>query len=275
MLTKVDITNSRGSILSLPMDEDDAINGYQVNDIDGLDPVKATLVASSYAGADGENFQSAKLPARNIKIKLDLDPDFNPKTYRDLRNDLYAWFMPKAQINLKFHLSSGLIVNIDGIVEEMSSPLFQNDPNVEISIMCFKPDFLDLQMVTISGHTVADTTNTVIDYPGSVEAGTVVTLNFNRAVSEFSIYNRDEGGNLQQLDFSGSLLNGDQLVVSSLRGSKGITLTRSSVTSSYLYGRSPQSSWISFVEGNNQFRVYAMGDPIPYTLEYVARYGGL
>jgi hypothetical protein len=257
------------------MDEDLALDGYQINDIDGLDPVKATLVATSYAGADGENFQSAKTPARNVVIKLDLDPDFNPKSYTDLRKDLYAWFMPKAKITMKYYMSSGLIVSIDGIVEDMSSPLFQDDPLVTISVMCYKPDFLDIQMVSLSGHTVSDITNTEIDYPGTVDAGTVLTLNFNRDVSEFSIYNGDEGGGLQQLDFSGTLHSGDQLVVSSLRGNKGITLTRATVSSSYLYGRSPQSSWISLVEGLNQFRVYAVGDPIPYTLEYVARYGGL
>jgi len=65
------------------------------------------------------------------------------------------------------------------------------------------------------------------------------------------------------------------LVISSLQGNKGITLTRASVTSSFLYGRSAQSSWIKFVEGLNQFRVYALGDPVPYVLEYLVRYGGL
>src|SRR5687768_2231643 len=98
------------------MEENDG--GYQVAEIDGLAPVKATLVSTSYAGADGENFQSAKLPARNIKIALDLDPDFNPKTYTDLRKDLYTYFMPKSQITLRFYLTSGLYLDIVGIVEE-------------------------------------------------------------------------------------------------------------------------------------------------------------
>lgn len=273
MLTRVDVTNSRGNILSLPMDEDDG--GYQIAEIEGLDPVKATLVSSSYAGVDGEQFQSAKLPARNIVIKLDLDPDFDPKTYTDLRTDLYPFFMPKSQISMRFFLSSGLYLDIVGVVEEISSPLFSDDPNVTISVMCYQPDFVDGRMVSVDGHTVDDTTNTEIDYPGSVESGTVITLDVNRAASGFTIYNTDEGGNLQQLDFEYALLNGDTVVVSSIRGNKGITLTRSSTSSSVLYGRSAQSTWIEFFEGLNQFRIFADGDPIPYTLEYVVRYGGL
>lgn len=273
MLRQVDVTNSRGNVLSLPMEEDDG--SYQVAEIEGLDPVKASLVSTSYAGVDGEQFQSAKRPARNVKIKLDLDPDFNPKTYADLRTDLYAWFMPKSQITLSFFLESGLSVDIVGIVESMDAPLFQDDPVVNVSVMCYQPDFYDPEMATVNGFTVDDETNTEIDYPGTVEAGTVLTIDFNRAVSEFTIYNQDEGGNLKQLDFTYALLNGDVLVISSLRGNKGITLTRASVTSSVLYGRSAQSSWIEFIEGLNQFRVFAEGDPVPYVLEYVVRYGGL
>lgn len=273
MLSQVDVTNSRGNVLSLVMEENES--PYQVAQIDGLDPVKATLVSTSFAGTDGENFQSAKRPARNIKIKLDLDPDFNPKTYTDLRRDLYPFFMPKSQITLRFYLTSGLYLDIVGIVEEMSSPLFEEDPTVDISVMCFQPDFIDGRMVTVPGLTVDTTTNIEIDYPGSVEAGTVITLNVNRSLATFTIYNIDEGGNISRLDFSDALIAGDVLVISSIKGNKGITLTRASVSSSKLYGRSAQSSWIEFVEGLNQFRIFAVGDPVPYVLEYVARYGGL
>ncbi len=273
MLQQVDITNSRGSVLSLQMEQDDG--PYQIGTIDGLDPGKATLVATSSAGQDGETYQSGKRPARNIKLNLDFDPDFSSKSYGELRNDLYAWFMPKARITLRFFLSTGLYVDIDGVVESMDSPLFVDDPDASISIMCFQPDFVDGRLASVPGFTVSSSTSTSIDYPGTVEAGTVLTLNLNRAASGFSIYNVDEGAKLQQLDFSGALLNGDKVIVSSLQGNKGITRVRAGVSTSVLYGRSAQSSWINLVEGINHFRVYATGDPIPYTLEYAVRYGGL
>lgn len=272
-LQRVDITNSRGVVLSLQVEQDES--PYQINSIEGLDPGKATLVATSSAGQDGETYQSGRRPARNIKLKLDFDPDFSPKSYSELRNDLYTWFMPKAKITLRFFLSTGLYVDIDGHVESMDSPLFSDDPDVTVSIMCFQPDFVDARLVSVPGFTVDDSTATPIDYPGTVEAGTVLTIDFNRAASGFSIYNVDEGSQLQQLDFSETILTGDKIVVSSLQGNKGITRIRAGVSSSVLFGRSSQSSWINVVEGVNQFRVYAPGDPIPYTLEYAVRYGGL
>ena len=273
MLSKVDVTNRRGNVLSLDMEENDS--GYQIDTIDGLDPVKANLVSTSYANADGEQYQSAKRGARNVKIKLDLDPDFVVNTYTTLRQSLYSFFMPKSRISMRFYMTTGLYVDIVGYVEEMSAPQFEQDPNVDISIMCFQPDFTDPRIITVEDFTVDDSTNTTIDYPGTVETGTVLTLNVNRILTSFTIYNMDEGGNLTELDFSGALQSGDELVVSSMRGNKGITLTRAAVSSSFLYGRSAQSSWIEFAEGLNEFRVYAAGDPIPYVLEYIVRYGGL
>jgi hypothetical protein len=273
MITKIDVTNSRGNILTLPMIDDDT--PYLIEDIDGLDPVDAVLSSSSYAGVDGEIFQSAKRAARNLVIKLDLDPDFISDTFTTLRQNLYRFFMPKSLVKLRIYQDTGLYVDIQGRVEKLSSALFDQDPTANISIMCYQPDFTDPRIIDLSGHTVSDTTNTTIDYVGSVETDTVVTLNVNRTLSDFTIYNTDEGGNIYQLDFTGSLIAGDVLVVSSLTGAKGITLTRAGLSSSFLYGRSAQSSWIQLFQGTNNFRIYAAGDPIPYVLEYVVRYGGL
>lgn len=273
MLTRVEVTNRRGNVLALAIEEDD--NPYQINSIEGLEPVKATLVSSSYAGTDGEIFQSARRDARNIKIKLDLEPDFINHDYTSLRQGLYPYFITKSQIKLRFYSSTGLTLDIAGVVEDFSAPLFEQDPVVDISIMCFQPDFIDSRMVTIESFTVEDDESLEIEYPGSIETGIVVTINANRAMTEFTIYNVDQGGNILQLDFTGDLEEDDELVISSLRGAKGITLTRDGVSSSYLYGRSAQSNWIELSEGTNNFRITSPGDPVPYVVEYVARYGGL
>lgn len=271
MLTKIEVTNSRGNILTLPMDDDDS--EYVVANIDGLDPVDATLISSEYAGVDGAVYQSARRGPRNIVMKLDLDPDTS--TYTTLRQALYTYFLPKSQIKLRLYQDNGLYVDINGVVEKMPAPLFVQQPTVDVSVMCYMPDFTDPRIVDLAGSTVSGTTNTVIAYPGNVETDTVVTVNVNRAVSDLTIYASDESGTLRQLDFSAALLAGDVLVISSLQGAKGITLTRAGVASSLLYGRSAQSNWIQLFPGNNNFRIFAPGDPIPYVLEYVVRYGGL
>jgi len=273
VLTKVDIVTRRGTTLSLDVFENSS--GYQLADVDGLDPVKAELSSSPYVGMDGEDFQSARLGFRQIKLILDLEPDFVTDTFATLRRNLYAYLMPKSTVKLRLHLDTGLYVDIDGVVEDHSSPMFKEDPQVTVTLICFQPDLIDPNMVTFPGSTVSTSVNTAINYPGTVDIGVVVTMNVNRNLAGFTIYNSVEAGVLSQMDFSYPLINGDQLVVSSLKGAKGITLIRAGVSSSLLYGRSAQSKWIEFSEGINQFRVYAPGDPVPFVLEYMVRYGGL
>jgi hypothetical protein len=272
LLKQMDVTNPRGMTLALETVENDS--GFQIAAIDGLDPVKATLVSSSFATLDGEQFQSAKRGRRDLKILLDLEPDFDVDDYNSLRKKLNTYFRPKGTVDLRFYDTSGLYVDIEGVVEEVSSSMFDIEPKVQISVTCFQPDFIDPRMVTLTGSSTSGSTPTNIDYPGTVETGTVLTVHVNRVLSSFTIYNLREDGVLGQLDFSGSLIAGDELVISSIKGSKGITLTRAGVSSSYLYGRSVQSAWIELSEGINQFRVYSSGAAVPYTLEYRVRYGG-
>lgn len=273
MLLKTDITTRRGTTLSLDFFENDS--GYQLNDISGLNPVKAVLSSSPYVGMDGEEYQASRRGFRQIKIKLDLQPDFVVDTFSTLRERLYEYLMPKSQVKLRFHKDTGLYVDIEAVVEDHSSPMFSEDPEVEVTLICFKPDFIDPRMVEINGSTVSSSTITPINYPGTIDVGVVMTLHVNRNLAGFTMYNTVEEGVLSQLDFSYPLINGDELVISSLQGSKGVTLTRAGTSSSLLYGRSAQSKWIQLSQGINQFRVYAPGDPVPFTLEYVVRYGGL
>lgn len=272
MLSKLDITNRRSMTLSLEMEENSS--GYQIADILGLDPVKANLVSTSYPNQNGEEYQGSTRGPRDIKLLLDLEPD-GVETFFTLRKKLYTYLMPQSQVGLRFSLESGLTLELVGIVENHSSPQFKEDPDVEVDIRCFQPDFLDPEVVILTGGTVDDSDNTAISYPGTLEASTILRLYVNRTLTDFTIYNTPEDGVVRQLDFSGALIAGDELIISSVKGSKGITLKRSGVSSSYLFGRTPQSAWIELFEGINQFRVHALGDPVPYELEYVVRYGGI
>ena len=273
MLRQIDVMTRSGLVLPLQLSGED--NVYAVREIEGLDPVKANLVSTSYAGVDGEQFQAAKRGPRNIKIELDLQPDFSSSTFTDLRNDLYNYFMPKSQIDLRFYDHTGLYLDITGVVETFDSPLFEQDPDVQISLMCYQPDFVDPRMVLLTGNSVATTVTRDIIYPGTVETGIVFSLLANRDVPAFSLYNTGPDGVPTQLDFAAPLLSGDRLDISSITGGKAITLTRAGVSSSYLYGRTAQSTWIQFAKGTNHFRAYVPGDPVPYEIRYGVRYGGL
>ena len=273
MLTKLDVSTSQGDLLSFQLDDDQS--GFLIQNIDGLDPVKATLVSTAFAGVDGEQYQSARRETRNIKLTVGLDPDPLTASVRDLRKRLYGYFMPKAEVLLTFYDNDGPTVNIVGRVESLESVLFTRQPVVDISIICYDPDFVDPITVHRSGTTTSGTTDTIITYDGTVDTGTVITLNVNRTMSDFSIYHQPPNDTLRQLDFSAPLVAGDVLVISSVTGDKGVTLTRGGTQISLLYGMSPQSRWIEFMPGDNKLHIYATGVGVPYTIDYVTKYGGL
>lgn len=274
MITKVEVRNKQGSLLSLQLDDES--DSFLVQSIEGLGPVKATLVSSSFAGLDGEQLNSKRRETRNIKIQLGLQPDpAVSESVEGLRFQLYSFFMPESDISLRFYTDQGLTVDILGTVESCDPDIFSQEPAMNVSIMCYSPDFFDPTAENVSGNTTSTSTTTTISNDGFIETGFVFTLNVDRTLTEFTLYNTPPNDTVRSLDFSGSLAAGDVLVISTIPGSKGVTLTRSGVVSSMLWAISPQSSWLSLEPGDNEFRAYATGAAIPWTIQYTKKYGAL
>lgn len=282
LLKTVNVTNSRGSVLSLPLEDNSG--GFSVLDIEGLGPVKATLVSSSFANMDGEQYQSSRRETRNIKLKLGLQPDYGVGSVKELRDILYQYFMPKSKIIPDFHmydkfatdvLLEYLDLNIEAYVETCEPDIFTSDPTMNISLICFDPDFYDPNLVTFDGMSVADVTVTNLAYAGTVDTGVIFTLRPDRVLNEFTIYHTTPDGSQVTIDFAYPLLAGDILTISSVVGQKSVTLTRAGVERSVLYAISPQSGWLTLQPGDNGLRVYATGAPVPFTVEYLNKYGGL
>lgn len=273
MLVKVEARTIQGDLLSLPLD--DISSGFTVEEIEGLDPVKASIVSSSFAGMDGELYQSSHRETRNIKMKLALRPESELDTVRDLRKQLYKFFMPKAPVSLRFY-SEDLDVDIVGWVETCETPLFAKDPVVDISIICLDPDFFNPVKTVFSQMTSENPGSyDVLEYEGTTTTGFVFTLNLDRDLDEFTIYHRDPNGDIKSLEFSTPLLTGDTLFISTIPGDKGATVIRAGSVVPVLYAISPQSTWLELTSGTNEILVYATGADIPYSIEYNEKYGGL
>lgn len=154
----------------------------QIRDIAGLGPVKAEISTTPFANADGEIYQGASVGKRNIVLSLGLNPDWpgynlGQQTVAELRQKLYTYFLPKQWVKLRFfidHLLSTPSVAIEGYVESMEPSIFSKDPEVQISIICPRPDFIDTQAVFHNGN-VSDLNGEVVEfefpYIGTVDTG--------------------------------------------------------------------------------------------------------
>ena len=273
MLTTVEVRTTAGTLLTLPLE--DAANGLIITDIDGLGPVKATIVSSAFAKRDGTQFQSARREERNITMRIRLEPDYSVDSVQDLRERVYDFFMTKSQVSLRFINSNDLEVDISGRVETCEPAIFSKEPEMNISILCFDIDFVDITPVEISGETTEDLDEITVNYVGNADTGIIFVLNVDRTLDDFTIYHRPPDGVIRTLDFAASLLTGDVVTINTISGSRSVTLTRSGVDSSLLYGISPQSNWLALTKGANYIRVFADGDEIPYEITYTTKYGAL
>jgi Phage tail protein len=274
MIHTVETRNIRGALLTLPID--DISQGLILESVDGLHPVKATIVSSSFANMDAEQYHSSRRTTRDVKLTLKLEPDYEIATVGDLRKGLYGYFMPKSLVNLKFSDTDGTVAHIDGFVETCEAPLWTDEPKMEVVVRCLDSDFVDLDETVFSGTTVSTVTNTPIDYAGSVETGFEFVMNVNRTLTSFSIYMTGSDGVDGFIDFAyNSLVAGDVLTINTVPGAKEVTLLHAGVESSVLYAVSPQSNWLELKPGLNQIRVAATGAAIPFSINYTNKYGGL
>lgn len=272
MLTLLEVRGQGGT---LGLSIEDSSLGYDIQNIEGLDPVKATLVSSSFAQQDGAQYQSARRESRNVVLTLGLYPNYATDDVRSLRQKLYPFFMPKTPVSLRFFMSDGLTVDIEGRVESCESTMFSEEPAVDVSILCFDPDFYEPDAIEISGESTAGDSPTILNYTGTVDTGIEFKLNVNRTMSEFTIYHQAPDGTVKAMDFQASVINGDVVTINTTPGAKVATLTRGGAESSILFGISPQSYWLQLDPGPNGIRVYAEGASVPYTITYTRRFGGL
>ena len=273
MLSQLEVLSDQGTSIVLPIGEDR--NGFYIKDIDGLDPVPASLSSSSFGQLDGEVEQGARREKRNIVLTVGLEPDYISRTVSQMRRELYRYFMPKSKATFKFYSDDLEVVSIRGTIEDMDAPLFTNDPQAVISIVCYNPDFQSLIETSLPGSTTSSGVDTILDYPGSADVGFLFTLNVNRSITGFVINQTLPDSSQKTFEFQYPLVSGDILQISTVAGSKFAQLTRNSTLKSAIAGVSPQADWISLAQGSNKLRVNVAGAAIPYTIKYTARYGGL
>ncbi len=285
LLKSISAVNSRGHVLNLPLN--DPSGGFSVRDIQGLGPVKAEVRSSPFAQLDGEQYHSSRRGPRNIVAELGLNPDYGQQSVYSLRTQLYAYFMPKSEIKLKFELydkftDTTLNVEIDGVVESAEPSIFAKDPNIVISVLCHNPDFVDPNLITVNLTTQGSAIYTDIDYQGTVETGFLLSFMADRDLISggnyaFNTAMTRPDGIVESLAYYEQILNGETIEISSVRGNKYVHLVGGGLPDSKIYALADGSAWFELYPGVSQFLTFAYGMAVgvPYKIEYYNRYGGI
>ena len=272
MFTGLRATNSMGEGLDLPLG--DYSSGYLVVDVDGLGPVKAAFTTTQLANTAGSQFRSSVRESRNVVITLGLRPDFVASSGQSLRDGLYRFFSPGEIVTLGVFMDGEILGQLVGRTETVDPEIFVKKPSVVISVLCFDPDIVGAQVTTDTWASHATTTRAV-EYSGTVPTGFVLSSEaLTGDVSAIEIRNQSSLADTY-FNFADSLLTGDVVRFSTVKGSKYAKRSRDSAEKSVLYGVPASAVWGVLYPGSNTIRVKHTGTAFDYSLSYFPRYGGI
>lgn len=270
MLTEVKVYSSWQSAPILPLSdpgraETDLI---QIRNIDGLDPVKASVKTSPFGSIDGVSYTGSSIPSRNIVLTLHPNPDWDTWSHEKLRRLLYSYFMPKRPVRLVFFSDDLVTVEISGIVESAAVNAFSKDPEFLVSIVCPDPYFTALEPIVLTG--ISGDEPIVIDYNGSIETGIRLKVTSSvvpdPTVIEIPKFIVDAAVDVLKY-FEMSSIPTRKFVQNVTIGDGIITNLLSEIQEG--------SSWPVLEPGDNEFFVITDAGTQDWELTYFERFGGL
>jgi hypothetical protein len=252
-----------------------------VRNIDGLGPVKSDIVSTQFASGRGELFQGATTGKRNIVIALGLNPDWQDQTMSSLRQLLYRYFMPEQWTKLKFFSTHLPDCEIEGYVESFEPNMFSQDPEIQISILCHKPDFIESNSTILYGTVDDGTVEVAYDYLGTVEAGLELRIDptpTNTAYAGDITVIATAFGEEQTFTAEDIIINTTKYFkLSSIRNAKrvqNISFVDGEPTN-LLAKITDESVWPVIKPGENLIKVIGSETDLAWTLAYFNRFGGL
>lgn len=283
MITKLEVFNSQ------PDSPELALGGFGPNDdpvqilgIEGLGPVKADLTTTAFATGRGELYQGGRTGKRNIVLSLGLNPDYAAsQDMASLRAILYQYLFPELWVKLRFYSNVNPEVDIEGYVESFEPNMFSQDPEVQVSIICPDPDFVESNATLAYGVVDDGTAEFEFEYPGSVPTGLELKIASAVANTDYT------GSFLITLISQGvaQVFSIDPVTVDALqyfklttvRGKKraqSVAVADGALTNLLAYV-STDSVWPVIKSGTNKLHVQATETGQAWTLAYFNRYGGL
>ena len=280
MLNKIEVYSSSQLAADLSFDEEGLIENdfVQVTNIDGLDPVPASIDVVSSDNVDGAVSLEPKVPTRNIVMTLRPNPNWNDWTFETLRKLIYSYFIPKSTVKLVFDSDEiGVPVEILGTIESCEANPFTKDPEYIVSIVCPDPYFITIDPVIVTGTVIHPdnwtSEQSTISLDGNVPIGIEVILS-----SGFSTELYIQIGNLGNPNFHVITTVEDMFSMGSRPLNKFIR--KVNLSNGAFENLLPKlqfgSAWPVLKPGDNPFAImdgFSLGNP--WELKYFPKYGGI
>lgn len=255
------IENTQSNKITLTQNE----SVYQVVNIDGLEPPKASIFSNEIANMDGAKFNSSKMDVRNIVITIKINGDVETN-----RQNLYTFFRSGKWCRI-FFKNENREVYCEGYAETINVALFTNNEQMQISLLCPDPYFKSLQMIynDISKVFAAFEFPFAISEEGKefsiidefreaevlnqseIEGGMIITITAERDdIPNPVIYDSDTG---QYIRLNLTLNEGYTVIINTNKGSKSVKLIVDGVVENAINSFGSHSTWLQMKLGMNHF----------------------
>lgn len=279
MLKSVQVYSSSQLAEAVAFNNSDPIESdfIQVTNIDGIDPVTASIDVVSSGNVDGAISLDPKVPTRNIVMTLRPNPNWTTWTFEQIRKFIYSYFIPKNTIQLIFDSDEiGVLVEIFGVVESCTANPFSKDPEYNISLICADPFFTTVDPIVVTG-TIIDPSNwtaekSTIQCNGNIPIGIELKLpnGFNAEIYVQTGDSPDSTFHVIDVIYEILAINSIPLhkyirEVSTSDGSFTNKLSKLQLG----------SRWPILTPGDNSFAVMGPSVGFSWELTYYEKYGGL
>lgn len=264
---------------------------YDVINIEGLNPVGATINTYKIGVSDGEHYNSSYVNIRNIVLYI--VPKNKSNDIETNRLALYKYFRPKHKIRLYFQHDSRNVF-IDGYVETVEISLYSQLEQFQISVICPQPYFLDISTAQgdftqienlfefpfaieeegIEFSRFGQIDDIYINNDGEVETGLIISLYAFGSASGIELYLNDtQYFKLGDL----SLETGDILTINTNKGEKSVTLLRNGTEINCINYVSKGSTWFTLDIGENKIsKIIGSGmESVNIDVSYYIKYIGV
>lgn len=281
MIKSITVTNYLGESIKIVLTQDNPEHGLIIKSIDGLGPAKATINTMKTATDDGTIFNTAQLASRNINIKFIL---CEAPTIEATRQRVYKYFPIKKPLTFLIE-TDNRYVETEGYVESNEPDIFKQDESTSITIVCPDPYFYSAGEKGIT-TTIFNGTESLFEFPfsnesttkkliefgsikiltertvyydGDAETGVIITIHALGEAGNITLYNTQtreamkiNASIIESLTGHG-IIAGDDIIISTVRGKKSVTLLRNGHYTNILNAIDKNSDWFTLAKGDNLF----------------------
>lgn len=312
MIYKIVARNPKNEILEMDIRHPEK-SGVNVKNITGITPIGADIYSTSFGSIDGGVYNGSRVPSRNVVLTLGMYEEIlkngDIQSIEDSRLKMYNFFRIKDWVNLVFY-TTNRILQLVGYVESVDCDIFSKDETATISVLCVDPWFhsSDLSALSFSGTlpkftfpfsskqgsqipsellvfgSISVDTRTDIYYEGDIQIGFNMRINFyGNNFHNIYFYNMDTRERMNmytdQIEvLTGTPLDvGDELLISTVSGSKTAYLLRGGVYINAISMIDKNSDWFQLTKGHNLFAFSSDSavEEIAISLSWKEAYAGI